>query len=93
MKYLAGADLRVLLMALYQLTGEERWLQPLYLPGRDVKLIADEDAGLPPEVQAEIRRAAAEVLAIPIFGELGEARQRRVADVIIDYLRTERGTA
>ncbi len=34
----------------------------------------------------EAERAASEVLALPVFAELGEARQRRVADAVIDYL-------
>jgi 4-hydroxyacetophenone monooxygenase len=50
-------------MTLYQVTGEERWLQAPFQPRRDVRLIADEGAGLPPEVQAEIREAAVAVLA------------------------------
>ncbi|MGD8860747.1 MAG: DegT/DnrJ/EryC1/StrS family aminotransferase [Myxococcales bacterium] len=32
-------------------------------------------------------RAAGRVLALPIFGELGEQRQRRVADAVLEYLR------
>jgi dTDP-4-amino-4,6-dideoxygalactose transaminase len=32
-------------------------------------------------------RAAAEVLSLPIYSELGEAAQRRVADAVLDYLR------
>jgi dTDP-4-amino-4,6-dideoxygalactose transaminase len=32
-------------------------------------------------------RAAAEVLSLPIYPELGEAAQRRVADAVLDYLR------
>lgn len=62
---LQHADLRVLLMVLFHLTGDRRWLAPPYAPRRDVRLIAAPDAGLPPEVQQEIRDAAAEVLADP----------------------------
>jgi dTDP-4-amino-4,6-dideoxygalactose transaminase len=32
-------------------------------------------------------RAAAEVLSLPIYAELGEAQQRRVAAAVVDYLR------
>jgi dTDP-4-amino-4,6-dideoxygalactose transaminase len=35
--------------------------------------------------QAE--QAAREVLSLPIYGELGEARQKRVVDVVVAYLR------
>ena len=59
---LADADLRVLLMCVFHLTGERRWLAPPYQPERDVRLIADEQAGLPPEVATEIRAAAVELL-------------------------------
>jgi 4-hydroxyacetophenone monooxygenase len=57
------ADLRVLLMVLFHLTGDRRWLSEPFLPKRDVKLIADADAGLSPEAQAEIRSAAVELLS------------------------------
>ena len=59
---LAEADLRVLLMVMFQISGEERWLQEPYRARRDVKLIADEDAGFAPELQAEIRAAALQIL-------------------------------
>ncbi len=61
---LADADLRVLLMCLFHLTGDRRWLSPPYQPRRDVSLIADEQAGLPPDIAAEIRSAAVELLTI-----------------------------
>lgn len=59
---LADADLRVLLMCVFHLTGDRRWLAPPYQPARDVRLIADEQAGLAAEVAAEIRAAAVELL-------------------------------
>jgi 4-hydroxyacetophenone monooxygenase len=62
---LEHADLRVLLMALYHQTGDHHWLEPPYQPRRDVELIADESAGLPPEVQTAIRDAAARQLCDP----------------------------
>jgi len=61
---LEEADLRVLLMALFHLTGERRWLED-FRPKRDVKLIADEDAGFPEEEAAAIRGAALDVLSGP----------------------------
>ena len=60
---LAEADLRVLLMVMFQVSGDECWLQEPYCPRRDVKLIADEDARFTPELQAEIRAAALQMLA------------------------------
>jgi 4-hydroxyacetophenone monooxygenase len=60
-KAIDQADLRVLLMVLVHLTGDRRWMAPPYQPKRDVKLIADEDAGLSDQARAEIR---AEVLRV-----------------------------
>ncbi len=70
---LADADLRVLLMCVFHLTGDRRWLSAPYQPTRDVKLIADEGAGLSPEAAAEVRRAAVDLLT-------GEAVTAKVGD-------------
>ncbi|MBW3667963.1 MAG: NAD(P)/FAD-dependent oxidoreductase [Actinobacteria bacterium] len=60
---LAGADLRVLVVLLAQLTGgDDRWFQPRYQPAFDINLFSDPDAGLSVEAQAEVRAAALEVL-------------------------------
>jgi 4-hydroxyacetophenone monooxygenase len=59
---LAEADLRVLLMVAFHLSGDRKWLEPPYRPARDNRLIADEDAGLPPQIQAEIREAVRRLL-------------------------------
>jgi 4-hydroxyacetophenone monooxygenase len=56
-----AADLRVLLMVLFHLTGDRSWLK--HRPVRDVKLIADEDAGLSAREQEAIRSAAIELLS------------------------------
>ncbi|MDY7106353.1 MAG: NAD(P)-binding domain-containing protein [Actinomycetota bacterium] len=53
----------MLLMCLVHLTGDTRWLAEPYLPRRDVRLIADPDAGFSPEIKAEIRDAALALLA------------------------------
>lgn len=50
-------DLRVLLMCLVHLTGDERWLTLPYLPAKDVSIVPDPSAGLPDDVAAEIRAA------------------------------------
>ena len=60
---IADGDIRCLLMVLAHLTGDQRWLQPPYLPKRDIRLIPDPDAGLPMEIQDEIRGAVVELLA------------------------------
>ena len=59
---LPNADLRVLLMCLFQHSGDPRWLDAPYTPTRDINLIAEESAGLAPDLQAEIRAAAPAIL-------------------------------
>src|SRR5437764_2599782 len=54
---IAEGDIRVLLMVLVHMTGDERWLEPPYKPRRDVRLIPDPDAGISKEIQEEIRAA------------------------------------
>ena len=49
---LRAADLHVLVMCLYHLTGDPAWLADPYRPARDVRLIADPTAGFDPAVQA-----------------------------------------
>src|SRR6201993_5056856 len=51
---IAEGDIRVLLMVLVHMTGDEKWLDPPYKPKRDVRLIPDPDAGVPQEIQDEI---------------------------------------
>jgi 4-hydroxyacetophenone monooxygenase len=60
---LATGDVRVLLMGLYHLTGDRRWLEPPYRPRRDVRLIADPNGGLDPGVAAAVREAVWELVA------------------------------
>lgn len=55
------ADLRVLLMVLFHMTGDRSWLE--IRPQRDVRLISDEAAGLSEDVQNRIRTAAVEILS------------------------------
>src|SRR5215203_4280762 len=54
---IAEGDIRVLLMVLVHMTGDTRWLEPPYKPRRDVRLFPDPDAGVPKEIQDEIRAA------------------------------------
>ncbi len=60
---IAEGDIRVLLMVLVHMTGDERWLEPPYKPRRDVRLIPDPQAGVPPEIQDEIRAAVLKLFA------------------------------
>ncbi len=59
---IAEADIRCLLMVLVHMTGDQRWLEPPYKPKRDVRLIPDPDAGLPAQIQDEIRAAVVRLL-------------------------------
>ncbi|MFT4099658.1 MAG: NAD(P)/FAD-dependent oxidoreductase [Burkholderiaceae bacterium] len=60
---ISEGDIRCLLMVLAHMTGDPRWLEPPYLPRRDVRLIPDPDAGLPSDIQDDIRAAVVELFA------------------------------
>jgi 4-hydroxyacetophenone monooxygenase len=60
---IAEGDIRVLLMVLVHMTGDEKWLEPPYKPKRDIRLIPDPEAGVPKEIQAEIRAAVLNLFA------------------------------
>ncbi|MFF3566559.1 flavin-containing monooxygenase [Nocardia jiangxiensis] len=53
-----SANVPTLLMVLYQVTGDRRWLAAPYLPTRTKGLGDHDTGGLPEDVQAEIRQAA-----------------------------------
>src|SRR4051794_40111542 len=57
------ANIPALVPTLAMYTGDERWLRPPYAPARKKGLDDNHDGGLPPQVQAEIRAAAAEAIA------------------------------
>ena len=85
---IADADLRVLVMCLTHLTGELRWLEPPYRPMRDVRLVADPQAGYPPEVAAEIRKAVSALLArgaadAPAIHDPGDDLLQRMMNVCL----------
>ncbi len=72
----AQADLRVLLMCVFHLTGDQRWLSDPYRPVRDVNLIADEQAGLSDEAALRLRVVAAELIEMniqPVINDPGNA--------------------
>ena len=73
---IAEADIRCLLMVLVHMTGDERWLEPPYLPKRDIRLIPDPEAGVPREIQDEIRATAVTLFAggtpKPVIADPGE---------------------
>ena len=60
---IAEGDIRVLLMVLVHMTGDMKWLAPPYMPRRDIRLIPDPQAGVPREIQDEIRAAVLKLFA------------------------------
>ena len=82
----AGGDVRVLLMVLFHLSGDERWLSPPYQPKRDVRLIPERGAGLPEPVQQEIRQAVIAALLgdrSPAVTSPGDALMVRMMSVCL----------
>lgn len=73
---IAEGDIRCLLMVLVHMTGDEKWLAPPYLPKRDIRLIPDPEAGVPREIQDEIRAAVVKLFADgtpnPVINDPGE---------------------
>lgn len=55
---LEDANIPTLLLVLRHLTGDTKWTSPKYRPGRGKPLDDNDSAGLPPEVQEEVRAAA-----------------------------------
>jgi len=84
---LAQADLRVLVMCLFHLSGDEKWLAPPYRPARDVRLVADPAAGFSEAVQREIREAAEALLADgvpkPVIDDPGPALFQRMMSLCL----------
>ncbi|SDW10540.1 4-hydroxyacetophenone monooxygenase [Albimonas donghaensis] len=58
----ADANIPVLLMLLVQMTGDLRWMQAPYRPRRAIGLDDNDDGGLPPGIQSEIRDAALDAI-------------------------------
>jgi 4-hydroxyacetophenone monooxygenase len=54
-----SANIPTLLMVVFQVTGDLRWLQPPYRPSKGKGLDDNDSGGLPKEVQGEIRHASA----------------------------------
>lgn len=59
---LESANLPALLMVLYQLTGEARWLEPPYQPHARFGMDPNDSGGFTEEIQSEIREAAREAI-------------------------------
>lgn len=76
---LEGADIRVLLMVLFHLTGDRRWLEQPFQPKRDIRLFADISAGLSEELQQQVRSTVFDMLA----GGIGEPKIERPDDDLL----------
>lgn len=59
---LAVANLPTLLMVMFQLSGDRRWLSDPYQPARTKGMSDNDTGGFSPEVQDEIRTAAFDIL-------------------------------
>lgn len=59
---LAVANLPTLLMVMFQLSGDRRWISDPYRPVRTKGMSDNDSGGFSPEVQAEIREAAFDIL-------------------------------
>lgn len=81
------ADIRVLLMVLVHMTGDHRWLEAPYRPKRDVRLIPDPQAGLPKEIQDEIRTTALRIFrdgtANPAINDPGDELMLKMMSVCL----------
>ena len=58
----AIANIPTLLMTLVQMTGDRRWLEAPYRPGRSVGLGDNDTGGLPDDIQQQIRAAALQAI-------------------------------
>lgn len=84
---IVAADMRVLLMVLFHLSGDDKWLQAPYLPARDVRLIADESAGMTESIQAEVRHAVLQHMASsggqPAIADPGDDLMQRMMNACL----------
>jgi len=84
---LPEADFRVLLMALFHLTGDRYWLSERFRPRRDVNLVPDPKAGLSDEVRQEIcsavERLFAEGMPQPAIHDPGNDLMREMMTVCL----------
>src|ERR1700730_400868 len=81
-----SANVPTLLMVIYQVTGDERWLEPPYQPTRTRGLSDHDSGGLPDSIQAEVRHAAAQA-----FHHLREGRPPAIAAPTPEQMATMLG--
>lgn len=89
---LESANLPSLLMVIYQLTGDERWLGERYHPIRRFGMDPNDSGGFSEEVQAEIRSAAYEAISAWHRGEparIPEPRGERLVEMMSTVMSEE----
>lgn len=90
------AAVPALLMVVFQVTGDERWLGQRYRPTRGKGLNNHESGGLPEDVQAEIRDAAVgAILSVqsgkePVIAELSPERTVELVSIFLGESIDER---
>src|SRR5882672_170019 len=75
---IAEGDIRVLLMVLVHMTGDERWLEPPYKPRRDVRLIPDPHAGFQAEIRAAVLKLFGSAEPKPVTADPGDELMLRM---------------
>ncbi|WP_238588819.1 flavin-containing monooxygenase [Rhodococcus pyridinivorans] len=85
------ANIPTLIAVLAHLTGEDKWLQEPYAPARAKGLDDNDDGGLPPEIQDEIRDAVRRVVVDYQAGLLApeDPSPERVARILSAILHEE----
>ena len=84
-----AANIPTLVMVLFQLTGDRKWLGAPYAPSRAPGLSSHDSGGLPPGVQDEIRAAAVEAVLAwaagkpPAVASPGPALAHGMAEVCV----------
>jgi 4-hydroxyacetophenone monooxygenase len=68
-EFLPDANIPILLMVLYQLTGDERWISDEVRPSRARGLTMNPSGGLPEAVQREVRAAARDAIVAWAAGQ------------------------
>jgi 4-hydroxyacetophenone monooxygenase len=88
--HLASANIPSLLMVLYQLTGDEKWIEDPYLPvpqQRGTASADDDTAGLTPEQQDVVRESAVHTLT-RWYGDESVAVPAPTGDLLVRLMST-----
>ncbi|MHB8694163.1 MAG: flavin-containing monooxygenase [Solirubrobacteraceae bacterium] len=86
------ANLPTLLLALVQLTGEDRWLEPPYVPSQPKGPGDNDDGGFSKQLQSSIRREALDLISAWRAGRL-EPAPAPAHEQLVAMLETSCGTS